>query len=803
MSSDSFSEHGKSATEIIQQINAKNTKILACILVIGFIVYHGLLHWRYGIDSCKWLLSDGRFKGNQEWQPYGCMMHHYSQTDTRRCLRYLAFWGEHSHFVFIGDSRIRQLYLAFLEQVEPQDSSRTTLHPEQMHSDMAFTDAKLRLRVEFVWSTFVSQIMVDEFRKWKNEDDPPNVIVAGNALWSIRASNASVQALEEYKNNLTYLAQAINTLSDKTKTQVLWVLQAPVNAEKLQPHRSMITNEQIELYNKAASQILLHSRALLWSSTKLVAQGSPDETTDGIHLGPTALKYDTQMLLNMYCNDHMNFNDGSCCSSAEPYTTLQVVTFSVLGVCFIIGLGLMTRRWLRQLKSSPPVTYTPLNEQSAKVAAAESDLYVIVTSLARMGIIMAYFFLCDRTNFFMKENKYFSQLSFWLPFGYVFTLGLFFTEDSQYTKVLHRDQTDEWKGWMQLVILIYHMTGASRILPIYMHIRVLVSAYLFLSGYGHFCYFWQRGDAGIVRFFQVLFRLNFMTVMLCLCMNRPYQFYYFVPLISFWFLMAYLVLALPPQITAASSETNPLHYLYLVLKMVGLFTVITVLYMSEVFFEKVFVTRPWKALFVTTDDDIHEWWFRWKLDRYSISYGMVFAAAYMLSQRYNLLDDNNHSNLFSRGISLSATLGAVIGLGSYACFSFLCRNKQECNEIHSYTVFVPIVSYIVLRNISGALRTRYSSLFAWFGRISLELFISQYHIWLAADTHGVLVLLPGYPVLNLIITSFIFVCAAHEVNVLTRVLTPYAVPADWRLVLRNVLLFLAVLVPIGIHDGMF
>jgi len=50
----------------------------------------------------------------------------------------------------------------------------------------------------------------------------------------------------------------------------------------------------------------------------------------------------------------------------------------------------------------------------------------------------------------MKENKYFSQVSFWLPVGYVFALGLFFTEDSRYTKVLHRDQTDEWKGkgWM-------------------------------------------------------------------------------------------------------------------------------------------------------------------------------------------------------------------------------------------------------------------------------------------------------------------------------------------------------------------
>lgn len=36
-----------------------------------------------------------------------------------------------------------------------------------------------------------------------------------------------------------------------------------------------------------------------------------------------------------------------------------------------------------------------------------------------------------------------------------------------------------------------------------------------------------------------------------------------------------------------------------------------------------------------------------------------------------------------------------------------------------------IISFIVLRNVFGPLRVRYSSFFAWFGRISLELFIGS------------------------------------------------------------------------------
>ncbi|KAK4872675.1 hypothetical protein RN001_014704 [Aquatica leii] len=773
---------------IIDQINSTNAKRAAFFLVLVFACYHGLLHLRYGSDSCSWLLSDGRYKANQEWQPYGCMLHRYSQVDTRRCLRYLAFYGKQSHFVFIGDSRIRQLYVALVEHLQLQHDDVANFE------NLTHIDNKLRLKIEFIWSPYVSPTMVKTFRKWQSTGRTPSVVIAGCGLWSIKTSNASMSALQDYNVNLTWLVQPINYLH-KRHVRFLWSLQEPVNPSKLTSDFQMVTNEQIDLYNKAAIEVLSYSAAELWWSARLVAQEMVSQSLDGIHLAKRALQHDTQILLNMYCNDYMNFNDGSCCSSTESYTMLQIVTFSFLGVCILIASVMVCHRWILKFKGSPLQEYTSLAESQP------GDMYMLFTSLASMAIIMAYFFICDRTNFFMKENKYYSEFSFWLPIGYVCALGLFFTEDSKFTKVLHSDQIDEWKGWMQLVILVYHVTGASQVLPINMHVKVTISAYLFLLGYQQFCHMWQRADIGMVNFFKMLFQLNFMTVTLCLCMNRPYQFYNFVPLMSFWFMMCYGVLALPPHITAHTE--NNLNYFYLVIKFICLFTVITILFMSEVFFEKIFVTRPWKALFVTTDDDIHEWWYRWKLDRYSVTYGMLFAVIHLLAQKYNIFDDNNHNNLFSRGIALSATLAGIIGIGSYATFTFLCGSELDCVEIHSYIVFIPIVSYIVLRNISGILRTRYSSFFAWFGSISLELFISQYHIWLAADTHGVLVLIPGYPVLNLIVTSFIFVCASHEVHRLTKVLLPYAVPSDWRPLLRNVILFLAILVPIGINDGMF
>ncbi|XP_008560455.1 N-acetylneuraminate 9-O-acetyltransferase isoform X1 [Microplitis demolitor] len=790
------------AEHFISLVTVASAKKLAAFLVICFIFYHGMIHLIYGSDSCKWLLKEGRYKGDREWQPYGCMMHHYTQTDSRRCFRYLAFMRHKNHFVFIGDARTRQLCKSFISQFTVDGKGLDSTDVLQA-ANLNFKDAKLKLEVQFLWRPQLNISMINDFQNWMN-GDAPSMIIAGCGAFDILTSNASDTNLyTNYSSGLIKLVRPAEVLAKKG-TQFLWMLQDPIVNENLPAYLASIDNKQINICNKAAVKVLMNSKAHLWESSKLIGQGVLEQSPDGYLSSPLSLRHKVQILLNTYCNDYMNFDDGTCCSNLEVTTTLQLVTLLTLMFWIIIGASL----WLYKkvcykkaealyLRVASDEIGRTVDSNASEVAQNESpqqDFYTLITSLAIFSCILAYFYLCDRTNFFMKENKYYSEFSFWLPLGYILALGLFFTEDCERgPRALNREQTDEWRGLMQSVVLIYHVTGAKNVLPIYMHLRLINSAYLFLSGYGHFCYFWQTGDVSLVRFARVLFRLNLLTVLLCLLMNQPYQFYHFVPLVSFWFLIVYILAWLPPRVHSGSlAEYGSRALFYLALKLLGLVSVITILYMSEVFFEKVFVTRPWKALFVTTDDDIREWWSRWRVDRYSVAFGIAFGGGLLALQRIDHIPGNALTPLI-----------ALISLAAYTAFTLLCVSVSECEEIHSYIVFIPIIGYIILRNSSLALKGRYSVLLAGLGKISLETLVGQGHVWLAADTHGVLVLLPRFPVLNLLITSFIFICASHEIHELTLILAQYAVPNDWRLVARNFLVFTAVLVPIGIHDGMF
>uniref|UniRef100_A0A3Q3KHL7 Cas1p 10 TM acyl transferase domain-containing protein n=1 Tax=Monopterus albus TaxID=43700 RepID=A0A3Q3KHL7_MONAL len=62
---------------INQHFTIKNAKLISLALVISLLVFHTASRYYGGGDSCEWLLSRGRYLGENVWQPYGCIMHKY------------------------------------------------------------------------------------------------------------------------------------------------------------------------------------------------------------------------------------------------------------------------------------------------------------------------------------------------------------------------------------------------------------------------------------------------------------------------------------------------------------------------------------------------------------------------------------------------------------------------------------------------------------------------------------------------------------------------------------------------------
>ncbi|KAM6903155.1 N-acetylneuraminate (7)9-O-acetyltransferase [Lycodopsis pacificus] len=774
--------------EINHHFTIKNAKLISLVLVILLLVFHTASRYYGGGDSCERLLSRGRYLGENVWQPYGCMMHKYKSIEAKICLA-------EKRVAFVGDSRIRQLFYSFVKIIDPERRE-----DGNKHEDISFEVASSSLNVDFLWYPEANHLMKERLISWTNEGSAkPDVVILGAATWSIKLHSGSSETLQQYKVNLTAIAAHLEKLADHA--EVYWVLQDPVNEAVLSENRKMITNQQLELYNEAAVDVLNgskrngRSRVKVLAASRQAALETIAQSDDGLHLPESTRNVGAMVLMNSLCNKLLRPIDGSCCQTLPPPNLLQMLSlgfFLVSGVAFLCFHILGKNRHRRPV--SPDVE--SLEEKKPATAAAPLGPTAPFQALCRMGVIMSYFYLCDRADVFMKEQKFYTHSTFFIPLIYMFVLGVFYNEKTKETKFLNREQTDEWKGWMQLVILIYHISGASAFIPVYMHVRVLVAAYLFQTGYGHFSFFWLKGDFGLYRVCQVLFRLNFLVLVLCVVMDRPYQFYYFVPLVTFWFVVVYATLAMWPQILQKKANGSGLWHIGVLVKLLGLLLLICIFAFSQGLFERIFSVWPISALF-ELNGSIHEWWFRWKLDRFAVIHGMLFAFLYLVLQKCQVLSEGKGEALFSAKISNLLLFLSVVSFITYSIWASSCKTKTECNEMHPYISVVQILAFILIRNIPGYARSVYSSFFAWFGKISLELFICQYHIWLAADTKGILVLIPGNPSLNIMVSTFIFVCVAHEISLITNDLAQVVIPKDSVALLKRLavgLLSLVVLV---------
>lgn len=165
-----------------------------------------------------------------------------------------------------------------------------------------------------------------------------------------------------------------------------------------------------------------------------------------------------------------------------------------------------------------------------------------------------------------------------------------------------------------------------------------------------------------------------------------------------------------------------------------------------------------------------EWAFRFGLDVHVPFLGMLVALG---AHRARAQQAYAHP-LWPRAV-LAGMLLAVCALGGWAALALGGADKRAYNAIHPIVSGAPVLAYAVLRNAHPALRGASSRFFVFVGRISLETFVIQYHFWLAADTKGVLVVLPGraWKGANGVLVTAMFGFLAHRVAGATGVLTEW------------------------------
>lgn len=259
------------------------------------------------------------------------------------------------------------------------------------------------------------------------------------------------------------------------------------------------------------------------------------------------------------------------------------------------------------------------------------------------------------------------------------------------TGFLNEHQLSEWKGWMQLVILAYHITGASQYVSVYVIFRLLIASFLFITGYEITCDFLLAngrgsGGYGVPEIVKTLIRLNLVPILLSFVMDRSILFYYFGPLVSFWAIAVFIVLRLGVRWNGS--------LVFLGVKILGGYLIVSYAIQDETVISAVFLVA--ERLFGVRDWSSERARFILGLDPMIVWLGMavavlrlhIFPAAsnhyrLSLSSHYSSLQQRHHHH---RG-SLSSSSSADMNDTSSQSTSYTLTSSPQMLPLSTSTPF--------------------------------------------------------------------------------------------------------------------
>ncbi|KAG7130339.1 O-acetyltransferase CAS1 like protein [Verticillium longisporum] len=683
--------------------------------------------------------ANGTRRPFNTWQPDGCMMRKYTSDDIHRCM-------EGRHMVFSGDSTTRQVFWGMARLLDRDLANKTRRESATRAAyDMEFGGIRMRQ----IWNPFMDLDkdgveLKKELELYRHERENPVplseqkaaalTMIGFGSWWALRYfEEESLKQFSSAIDNVTAIlrqqdypkfGQRPMIPGDGIGNEVFIAPIAPPYYDDLPSKRKGpkgLHVGEVESMDEYLDSVRdERSLNLLWafpalSRTEPVAMVDRHET--GFHVIDSVAETKATILLNARCNAKLDAMDGyphnrTCCTNYGGPSLVQLM-FLFFGTCYVIACVVYE-------------TYGILKARVGRRAPFDMETGLFVTALLAC-------YHADRTQFLAKASKMFVYDEFTVMTAICVLVFLFTIRRSRAASqpdtiapqktpeaniLLPRDQTEEWKGWMQAAILVYHWIGASKDLGIYIFIRLLVASYLFQTGYGHTVFFLKKKDFGFKRIAATMLRLNLLTCALPYVMGTDYMFYYFAPLVSFWFMVVYSTLAIGRQ------HNDNLGALLGKIS-ISAFITYVVMMKSPVPEWSFTVLR----LLCNIKWDLHEWTFRVGLDAFIVFVGMLTAIAHV---RYP------NACAWALGSYVGAVVGLVAMYGYYHACGEYFPTKEIYNSWHPYISWIPILSFIAVRNMPGPAQLFTSSAAAWLGRCSLETFTLQFHLFLAADTKGVL-----------------------------------------------------------------
>lgn len=260
--------------------------------------------------------------------------------------------------MFVGDYSIYWLYKYFIDHLksDPKSSftrdntnnrlavstnfSRSIARGQQHQytstfsvTDEIYEDRKLNLKAIYIQTNEMSDLLLERLKSFEDDvKEERNVFVFGFTYQDFLTNGSITNSLlKDYIYNLTRLMVTFDHLIAR-KSKVYWKLQDHIDENNRPEVWKLVENHNIDRLNNEARKILRYTDATIWEAAALISSSLSDHAIDGYKLCEMGLKHYIQLIWNMYCNDYMNYNDGSCCSSAEPYTLLQLITYGFFGV---------------------------------------------------------------------------------------------------------------------------------------------------------------------------------------------------------------------------------------------------------------------------------------------------------------------------------------------------------------------------------------------------------------------------------------------------------------------------------------